>query len=118
VAVIFGRYFSAKLLQKIITNQLLKKLQLFYYSNQKRTIYSQKKIIFVLLFSLFVEFSVSIQINIIFIFFFGILLCGRFLESFNNQIPLFMNAFGASNKTRLLRTTFNSDRIPDGTQHK
>lgn len=29
-----------------------------------------------------------------------------------------MKAFGAGNKTRLLLTTFNSDRIPDGTQHK
>jgi len=29
-----------------------------------------------------------------------------------------MNAFGASNKIRLLRTTFNSDRIPGGTKHK
>jgi len=90
---------------------------LFCYSNQKLAIYSQETAIFVLLFSLFVEFSFSIRINVSLIFF-EILLRGRFLESCTNQIPLFMKAFGAGNKTRLLLTTFNSDRIPDGTQHK
>jgi hypothetical protein len=29
-----------------------------------------------------------------------------------------MRAFGSSNKRRLLRTAFNNDRIPDGTEKK